>query len=97
MSTEARQVKALDEDGLAVSILVVETHQIGMSLIFGVKEQKPLRGFPEGRVRIRARNEAFMIAFVKTATGIRKFYVEDHEDHWSPGPETGYNDTVNDQ
>lgn len=52
--------------------------------IFGIQEMKPLRGFPDGRVKIVMRGNDFVTAFVKTASGIRKFYVKKVDDHFEP-------------
>jgi len=62
--------------------------------VFGLAEIKPLRGFPEGRVRIRLRNDDFAQAYVKTATGIRCFYLYEVDGHWQPSFETARNETV---
>lgn len=65
----------------------------GKPFVFGVQEPKKLRGFPEGRVRIRQRNDDFAQAFVKTPTGIRHFYVEEIDGFWQPTCEQALNDT----
>ncbi len=57
---------------------------IGRTGIWGVKKRKPLRGFPQGRVKIVIRNDDFVTAFVKTSDGIRKFYVESVDGFWQP-------------
>jgi len=54
------------------------------NLVFGAKERKPLRGFPQGRVKLVIRNDDFVAAFVKTSDGIRKFYVESVDGFWQP-------------
>ncbi len=52
------------------------TYPNDIDIVFGVPEEiLPLTGFPEGRVRFRIRNGEWLICFVRTATGIRKFYV----------------------
>ena len=43
-----------------------------------------MRGFPDGRVKIVMRGNDFVTAFVKTASGIRKFYVKKVDDHFEP-------------
>ncbi len=40
---------------------------------FGVFAFAGMRGFPDGRKRVRMRNNAFPMVFVKTATSIRQF------------------------
>lgn len=57
---------------------------IGAVGIFGVHDKKPLRRFPEGRVKIVMRNDDFMIAFVKASNGIRKFYVKEVDGFYEP-------------
>lgn len=56
-------------------------------IIFAIREPKPLRGFPEGRVRLRLRNDEFARAFVRTPEGIRHFIVQETPDgFWEPVP-----------
>lgn len=57
-------------------------------------EVKTLRNWPEGRIRLRLRNEEFAQAFVKTAHGIRRFYIAEVDGFWEPGPEIGANITA---
>jgi hypothetical protein len=52
--------------------------------IFGIQEPKPLRNFPEGRIRLRLRNMDFAKAFVKTADGIREYIIGEHNGYWVP-------------
>lgn len=61
------------------------------SAVWGVKERKPLKGFPEGRVKIRLRNTDFARAFVKTTSGIRQFIVAEVDGFWIPKFEQGSN------
>jgi hypothetical protein len=42
-------------------------------LPFGVREYKGLRGFPEGKTRVRMRAGQFAKVFVKTENGVREF------------------------
>ncbi len=68
---------------------------IGSSnFVAGLKPIKPLRNFPEGRIRLRLRNNCFAEIWVRTEKGIRRFSVMDTGDYWEPGPETGCNATV---
>lgn len=60
--------------------------------VFGIRERKPLKGFPEGRVKIRLRNTDFARAFVKTASGIRQFIVAEVDGFWTPKFEQGSNE-----
>jgi len=60
-------------------------------VVFGIQDTKPLRGFPDGRVRIRLRNDGFAQAFVKSATGIRHFYIREVDGFWLPCFEQGAN------
>ncbi len=60
-------------------------------LVFGVREPKPLQGFPPGKVRLRMRNKEFMRARVRTPDGIREFTVKEIDGHWMPSHEIGRN------
>ncbi len=66
---------------------------IGESHLFGVSEPLPPKGFPEGRIRWRIRNNEFTRAYVKTPDGIRLFIVKQKGGYWVPGCEQGRNDT----
>lgn len=57
-------------------------------------EAKPMVGFPEGRARLRLRCDDAAQAFIKTAKGIRRFYIEDTGDSWVPAWEIESNTTV---
>ena len=59
--------------------------------IWGVVEPKPLKGFPEGRVKLRLRNKDFARAFVKTSNGIRSFIIAEQDGFWIPKWEQGSN------
>ena len=61
---------------------------------FGVDTPAPrLAGFPAGTARIRQRNDAFPIVYIRTATGIRAFHVEGWSDGtWRPLAEIGSNE-----
>jgi hypothetical protein len=55
-------------------------------LIFGIREPKPARNFPPGRVRWLMRNDGFVKAAVRTPEGVRIFVVRDMGDAWEPMP-----------
>ena len=64
----------------------------GRPIEFGVKDPLPLRGFPPGRARIRQRNNAFTVVFIRPPEGgIRRFFVEPRDGAWWPAFETGSN------
>jgi hypothetical protein len=69
---------------------------IGTTALFGIQGKKPLRGFPEGRVKIVIRPSDFVTAFVKTKSGIRKFYVKEVDGFYEPCLEAmaNYKETV---
>ncbi len=55
----------------------------GSNIAFGITEgvsPEKLRGFPEGKVRIRFRPEDFAQVFVKTEDGIIGYYVRETKD-----------------
>jgi hypothetical protein len=58
---------------------------------YGLAEAKPLKGFPAGMYRIRLRPNEFVTVYVKSADGIRRFYVKEQDDHWVSGPEIAQN------
>ena len=63
--------------------------------VFGVpQETKPIVGLPEGRARVRLRNEEFAQVFVKTSTGIRRFYISDVGRNWIAEIEIASNQTI---
>ena len=53
-------------------------------MFIGVREPLPLAGFPEGRVRLRLRNNSFAMAYVKTKDGIRCFVIGEMDGMWVP-------------
>jgi hypothetical protein len=63
----------------------------GPNLVFSITDAKPPRGFPEGKLRFKLRINEFAQAFVKTDTGIRRFYVEEVDGFWEPFLEQGAN------
>jgi hypothetical protein len=67
---------------------------IGTKALFGRMEPKLLEGFPEGRARIRMRQDEFVLVRIKTADGIREFYPMEKDGKWIPAHEGGRNVTV---
>ena len=65
---------------------------IGPKHVFGVREIKPLRGFPPGKIRIKMRNGCFTEFFVRTPDGIRQFVALDYGDYWECSHEQGRNE-----
>lgn len=63
----------------------------GTNIVFGVRDPKPVVGAPEGRQRIRMRLKDAARLFVKTADGLRGFYLSDEGDSWSVRSEFGRN------
>lgn len=80
---------------IGVSIMAITLGrklEFGRKLEYGVKDPLPLRGFPPGRVRIRQRNTAFTVIFIRPPEGgIRRFVVEERDGAWWPAIETGRN------
>lgn len=61
--------------------------------VFGMHKIPNLIGFPPGRIRIRMRYGDFIVIFVKTAHGIRKFYPKiDRDGNWIPAYEIAVNE-----
>ena len=65
----------------------------GEHYIFGVKKALPLRGFPEGRARVRMRSNSWAVVFVKTKHGIKQYYVREVGGVWIPGILAAVNET----
>jgi len=61
------------------------------SVVWGVTEPLPLKGFPKGRVKLRLRSDDFARAFVKTEQGTRSFFVAKQDGYWIPKYELGIN------
>jgi hypothetical protein len=59
--------------------------------VFGSAEPLPLKGFPEGSIRLRIRNNQFALARVRTDDGIREFYIKEEEGFWVRSIEKGRN------
>ena len=72
-----------------------KTYCIGKPCVFGMVEPKPLRGFPQGRARLKLRNLEFARVFVRDAAAgtIRAFLIHESPDgcYWEPGYEQGMN------
>lgn len=64
---------------------------VGAKIVFGSKPPLPMRGFPEGKIRVRARNTDFLRVRVRTECGIREYYVKEVDGYWEPAIETGFN------
>jgi hypothetical protein len=64
---------------------------VGTIIAYGLKPPLPMRGFPAGRVRIRARNDEFVLVRVRTTEGIREYYVREVDGFWEPAFEKGFN------
>lgn len=64
------------------------------AMVFGIQEIKPLRGFPEGRARVRMSVCDSTMVYIKTASGIREFYVREKEGFWIPDGERRRNERV---
>lgn len=65
---------------------------IGDPIDFGATEPKPLRGFPEGRARVRLRSNEYPIVWVRTSAGIREFIPKAIDGYWEPALELARND-----
>lgn len=63
----------------------------GPQVVFGAHLEKPLAGFPPGKIRLRMRSTEFLQAFVRNADGIQHFYVGDDGNHWVPRFKIGEN------
>jgi hypothetical protein len=53
-----------------------------MNVVFGVQEPLPLRGFPQGRYKIKMRNTDFARVFVRSKDGIREFCINEVNGYW---------------
>lgn len=62
------------------------TPVLGMKVVWGVREPKPIFGAPEGQHRLRMNKSEFAKLFVRTANGIRQFGLEDCGDRWFCNP-----------
>lgn len=68
------------------------TTTIRHRMIFGVHPKMPLKGFPDGKKRLRMRGEQWAQVFVRPPEGgIRAFYIKEHDGHWIPAIESGSN------
>lgn len=64
---------------------------IGNPLVYGVKTPLPLHDFPEGKVRLRMREDSLAQVFVRKAEGMRQFVLQEVEGKWVPAAEIGAN------
>lgn len=62
-------------------------------IVFGDSNPKPLKGWPEGKIRLRIRSDDAVKAFVRTSDSIRWFYVKEENGYWVPSYEIGSNQT----
>jgi len=63
--------------------------------VFGIpSETKPIVGLPPGRARLRLRCTEYAEVFVKTPTGIRRFYISDVGRNWVAELEIDSNQTI---
>ena len=70
----------------------MKSYHLGRKFEFGVKDVLPLRGFPEGRARIRIRQGDWVKVFVRPPEGgIKEFLVEEKAGAWCPAGEVGAN------
>ena len=67
--------------------------RISTNGVFGLVTMRPLRGFPEGRIKLRFRNDDFAVAFVRNKYGIRRFVLGEEDGYFIPLVETGRNIT----
>lgn len=70
-----------------MSLIALNTSNI----VFDVREPLPLKGFPEGRAKICLRNDSFARVFIKTASGIRAFFIKEEAGCWVPDFELAAN------
>lgn len=64
---------------------------IGRPIAFGVVPVRVIKGLPEGKARLRMRQDEFVSVWVRTRTGIRRFYLEEVDDYWVPTMEAEAN------
>ena len=63
----------------------------GKKIPFGLTVPLPLVGFPEGKARIRIRQDEFARVFIKTESETIGFYPTESDGAWVPGYESGRN------
>ena len=63
-------------------------------LVWGVAIPKPLKGFPEGKVKLRLRNDSWALAYVKTDDGIMSYRIKERDGYWIPGHMQGSNKRI---
>jgi len=59
--------------------------------VFGMVDELPLVGFPEGKAKIKLRNDEFARVFIKTKSGIREFVIQEINNTWQPFAEIARN------
>jgi len=65
---------------------------IGTSCVFGIGgKPKRLRGFPQGKIKLRMRNDGYAMAYVRNDEGIRAFRIIEVNDNWWPAFEIARN------
>ena len=57
---------------------------IGSPCVFGVVDQKPMIGFPAGKIRLRLRPDEFARAFVRNETHTLEFAIKEENGAWLP-------------
>ena len=61
---------------------------------FGAVPPKVLRGFPDGKIRVKLRPDCFPVVYVRNADGIRQFIPQQFGEAWEPGIEQARNITA---
>ena len=64
---------------------------IGITCIFGTCKPKRLRGFPQGKIKLRMRNNDYMTAYVRNKEGITAYRIIEKNDNWYPAFEIARN------
>jgi len=64
---------------------------IGELFVFGLAEVKPLKGFPEGRVRVKLRSDEFAVALVRIpkTQKTERHLLKEKDGEWIPGGQIG--------
>lgn len=55
------------------------------TVVVGLAELKPLKGFPKGKIRIRMRSDDLLKVYIWNKTGIRVYSVNELDGVWYPG------------
>lgn len=53
-------------------------------VVFGMHEPKPLKGFPEGKTKLKMRGDDWARVYVKTKDGIQEWYIKDDGENFVP-------------